>query len=147
MKINTAGLYLNMYYRSVVHLLPKAKKKKASYLLPNFIALPQSHNNLVPKPKVQSLASLILCCVQIVNSLLSCHRQPNLVPAIIHQNIVRLDGNNQQDVPRQDSQQDLIALVVVRLVIISVYLRRNNVGHLYRHVVQRGANRSGANRA
>jgi hypothetical protein len=64
------------------------------------------------KPKIQPLTTLILSRSQILISLSLAHRIPDGSSLLVPPHIVVLRQNNGHDIPRNQSQQDLVARAV-----------------------------------
>lgn len=64
----------------------------------------------------------ILRCLKIGILLLLCHRTPLLLARVVPPHIVVLRPDDECEVPRDETEQDLVTTAVVRLVVISVYL-------------------------
>lgn len=79
-------------------------------------------SNLVGKPEVQSLVSLILGCGQVVIFLLRTHVIPCLFALLVSPDIVALDKDGHNDIPCNKGKKNLVTPSVVGLVIRSVDL-------------------------
>ena len=77
-----------------------------------------------------------------MNTLLARHGCPDSTASVVAPLVIQLRSDNGQDVETNKSEQNLVTSIVIRLVIVAVNLRGDNVGQLDRHVVQRRANGS-----
>jgi hypothetical protein len=99
------------------------------------------------KAESKSLVSFVLGRRQIIHSLLSSHLILNGVPLLIRPDVVELSEDDNDDFPCQNAQEDLVAAVVVRLVIVAVDLRREDRPGLNSHVVEGRTEGAGADRS
>jgi hypothetical protein len=68
------------------------------------------------------LVPFIRRCLEIGILLLLCHHTPFLLARVVPPHIVVLRPDDECEVPRDETEQDLVTTAVVRLIVISVYL-------------------------
>lgn len=92
-------------------------------------------NDLTSKSKVQTITSLILSRISVLNLLLHRHRAPYLLTWSINSRVVELDEWVSDDVPAADANEDFISSAVEGRVVLSVDICGDDGGHLRGHVV------------
>jgi hypothetical protein len=75
------------------------------------------------KPKINPLIPLILRRSQIRIPLRLSHDLPPLGALVVAIHVVALDGDDEDEIPGQDSEEDFVAASIQRFVIVLVQLR------------------------
>lgn len=87
------------------------------------------------EPEIQPLIPLVLRRLQIRLLLILAHASPNIIPSLVHPDVVQLRANKDGKIPRADCDEDFITPTVQRLVIVAVDVLADNRTGLYAHVV------------
>ena len=100
---------------------------------------------LMSEPEIQPFIALIFCSIQICLLFFSRHRWPNLLPAIILPDIIKLGQDVEYDIQGNNSQQYLVATVVIGSIIGAIDVGVDDTAELTTHVIERGSDSAGPN--
>lgn len=87
------------------------------------------------KPEIQPLVPLISRRLQVLVLLLRCHCIPLTIPVLVPPYIVPLGQEIQPNIPNRHTQQSAIAAFVIRRIVCTVHVGRDDGASLHKHVV------------